>query len=106
MICSVFEGIFIATSPDLKSSTSFIHITRNTDLHSIEALKVQPRPCDPGDTGLISDLLWSDPDGSIIGWGENDRGVGFTFGPDIVTQFLTKENLSLVCRAHQVCKKN
>lgn len=36
------------------------------------------------------------------GWGENDRGVSYTFGPDCVTEFLQKHDLDLVCRAHQV----
>ncbi|KAF1794750.1 Serine-threonine protein phosphatase, N-terminal [Phytophthora cactorum] len=34
--------------------------------------------------------------------GENDRGVSFTFGPDIVSQFLKRHDLDLICRAHQV----
>jgi len=54
------------------------------------------------DTGLLCDLLWSDPDKDMVGWGENDRGVSFTFGEDIVAQFLRKMDLDLVCRAHQV----
>lgn len=52
--------------------------------------------------GLLCDLLWSDPDRDIIGWGENDRGVSFTFGEDIVRDFLAKHDLDLICRAHQV----
>lgn len=36
------------------------------------------------------------------GWGENDRGVSFTFGADIVTKFLRRHTLDLICRAHQV----
>merc|ERR1711966_432213 len=36
------------------------------------------------------------------GGGGNDRGVGYTFGGDIVTQFLRKHDLDLVVRAHQV----
>jgi len=52
--------------------------------------------------GLLCDLLWSDPDKDIDGWGENDRGVSYTFGGDIVTKFLNKHDLDLVCRAHQV----
>lgn len=35
------------------------------------------------------------------GWGENDRGVSYTFGPDSVTEFLQKHDLDLICRAHQ-----
>ena len=38
----------------------------------------------------------------INGWGDNDRGVGFTFGPNVVRSFLQKEKLDLICRAHQV----
>ena len=47
-------------------------------------------------------MLWSDPDKEVQGWGENDRGVSFTFGPDIVSKFLAKHDLDLICRAHQV----
>jgi serine/threonine-protein phosphatase PP1 catalytic subunit len=55
------------------------------------------------DTGLLCDLLWADPDKDIVGWGENDRGVSFTFGEDVVAQFLRRHDLDLICRAHQVC---
>jgi diadenosine tetraphosphatase ApaH/serine/threonine PP2A family protein phosphatase len=37
-----------------------------------------------------------------VGWGENDRGVSFTFGPDVVAAFLKRHDLDLICRAHQV----
>lgn len=61
-----------------------------------------PRPTDVPDSGIVCDLLWSDPDKDIEGWGENDRGVSFTFGGDVVAKFLKKHDLDLVCRAHQV----
>lgn len=54
------------------------------------------------DVGLLCDLLWSDPDKDITGWSENDRGVSFTFGPDVVSRFLQKHDMDLICRAHQV----
>jgi serine/threonine-protein phosphatase PP1 catalytic subunit len=49
----------------------------------------------------MCDLLWADPDSEINGWSENDRGVSFTFGPDVVSRFLQKHNMSLICRAHR-----
>jgi len=52
--------------------------------------------------GLLCDLLWSDPDKDVTGWGENDRGVSFTFGTDVVAKFLNRHDLDLICRAHQV----
>ena len=51
--------------------------------------------------GLLCDLLWSDPDKDVKGWGDNDRGVSFTFGRDVVSQFLNRHDLDLVCRGHQ-----
>jgi len=38
----------------------------------------------------------------ITGWGENDRGVSYTFGRDVVHDFLHRHRLSLIARAHQV----
>ncbi|KAJ8621563.1 hypothetical protein MRB53_030092 [Persea americana] len=60
------------------------------------------RPVDVPDQGLLCDLLWADPDKDVEGWGENDRGISYTFGADKVTEFLKKHDLDLICRAHQV----
>ena len=68
----------------------------------MDQIKRIMRPTDVPDTGLLCDLLWSDPDKDIVGWGENDRGVSFTFGQDVVAAFLKRHDLDLVCRAHQV----
>lgn len=54
------------------------------------------------DEGLLCDLLWSDPDPETRGWGANLRGVSYTFGHDVIAEFLAKNDLDLICRAHQV----
>ena len=95
------------------------------DLQSMEQIRRIMRPTDVPDTGLLCDLLWSDPDKDVQGWGENDRGVSdrhqfylqvilyfhfvciqvsFTFGADVVSKFLNRHDLDLICRAHQVNK--
>lgn len=68
----------------------------------MEQIRRIMRPTDVPDTGLLCDLLWSDPDKDVQGWGENDRGVSFTFGADVVSKFLNRHDLDLICRAHQV----
>ncbi|KER28041.1 hypothetical protein T265_05025 [Opisthorchis viverrini] len=72
------------------------------DLQNMEQIRRILRPSDIPDTGLLCDLLWSDPDKDVTGWAENDRGVSFTFGPDVVSKFLNRHDLDLICRAHQV----
>lgn len=69
------------------------------NLYDINDIK---RPCDIPDEGILCDLLWSDPKSDDIGWADSDRGVSYTFGPDIVSDFSKKHNLDLICRAHQV----
>lgn len=93
-------------SPDLH--VSFLSISPENSFKNLfhfkgmEQIRRIMRPTDVPDTGLLCDLLWSDPDNSVTGWGENDRGVSFTFGPDIVSKFLNRHDLDLICRAHQV----
>jgi len=72
------------------------------DLQSMEQIRRIMRPTDVPDQGLLCDLLWSDPDKDTMGWGENDRGVSFTFGAEVVAKFLHKHDFDLICRAHQV----
>ena len=73
-----------------------------TDIYCTGFYRRIMRPTDVPDTGLLCDLLWSDPDKDVQGWGENDRGVSFTFGADVVSKFLNRHDLDLICRAHQV----
>ncbi len=79
-----------------------MHGGLSPDLHQLSQISRIMRPTDVPDQGLLCDLLWSDPDKDVKGWGENDRGVSYTFGADVVTSFLDKHDLDLVCRAHQV----
>lgn len=79
-----------------------IHAGLSPELKSLEQIRRIMRPTDVPDSGLVCDLLWADPERDITGWGENDRGVSYTFGPDVVTKFLNKHDLDLVVRAHQV----
>ncbi|CAN6468488.1 unnamed protein product [Victoria cruziana] len=79
-----------------------MHGGLSPEMESLEQIKMIERPIDVPDQGLLCDLLWADPDKEISGWGDNDRGVSFTFGADKVTEFLKKHDLDLICRAHQV----
>ncbi|KAL0910514.1 hypothetical protein M5K25_021504 [Dendrobium thyrsiflorum] len=79
-----------------------MHGGLSPSLKHLDQIENIERPTDVPDQGLLCDLLWADPDKDIQGWGENDRGVSYTFGPDKLSKFLQKHDLDLICRAHQV----
>lgn len=65
-----------------------MHGGLSPDMKNIKEIRDIKRPLSIPDSGIICDLLWSDPDKGIKGWGPNDRGVSFTFGDDVVRAFL------------------
>ena len=72
------------------------------ELFSLDQLKKIVRPTDIPDQGLLCDLVWSDPEKDIKGWGPNDRGISVTFSQSVIETFLKNQELELICRAHQV----
>ena len=52
--------------------------------------------------GPMADIMWSDPDESITGWGISPRGAGYLFGHDVVDKFNHVNGISLIARAHQL----
>ena len=91
---------FMPASAIIEQRILCMHGGLSPELHSLEQIKNLDRPCDVPDSGLICDLLWSDPDKDVAAWGENERGISHTFGGNIVKKFNEKHDLDLICRAH------
>ena len=64
-----------------------MHGGLSPSLNDLQTINQQSRPIDVPDAGLLCDLVWSDPEIDIQGWGDNDRGVSYVFGPDIIKKF-------------------
>lgn len=82
-----------------------MHGGLSPELQDLDQIRQILRPTDVPDTGLICDLLWSDPCENSEGWGENERGVSCTFGEDVVQSALELFDIDLICRAHQVVQE-
>lgn len=100
----IFSDVFncLPVSALVDEKILCMHGGLSPEMESLQQIADLSRPCDVPDVGLMCDLLWSDPDTSVNGWGENDRGVSFVFGADVVCEFLEKHDLDLLVRAHQV----
>jgi serine/threonine-protein phosphatase PP1 catalytic subunit len=99
----VFNAMPIAALIDEKILC--MHGGLSPDLHDLSDIAKIKRPVEIPDQGLLCDILWSDPDPEIHGWGDNERGVSYTFGEDVVETALAKFDIDLICRAHQVVEE-
>lgn len=100
----VFSDVFncLPVSAIVDEKILCMHGGLSPELERLQQIADLHRPCDVPDVGLMCDLLWSDPDTGVNGWAENDRGVSFVFGADVVAAFLEQHDLDLLVRAHQV----
>ncbi|XP_055349067.1 serine/threonine-protein phosphatase 5-like [Paramacrobiotus metropolitanus] len=65
------------------------------DIRSIE------RNRQPPDSGLMCEILWSDPQ-QQLGLRPSKRGVAFEFGPDVTENFCKTNDVAYVVRSHEV----
>ncbi|GLB37620.1 putative PPP5 TPR repeat region [Lyophyllum shimeji] len=55
----------------------------------------------PGQEGLMCELLWTDPQ-EAPGRGPSKRGVGIAFGPDVTKRWCTLNGVTGIIRSHEV----
>ncbi|KAL0577623.1 Palmitoyl-protein thioesterase 1 [Marasmius crinis-equi] len=55
----------------------------------------------PGQSGLMCELLWTDPQ-TMPGRGPSKRGVGIAYGPDVSKRWCTNNGVTGVIRSHEV----
>ena len=68
---------------------------------TLDDIRKIDRRREPPDEGLMSEILWSDPQ-PMPGRAPSKRGVGLSFGPDVTAKFLERNDLKLVVRSHEV----
>merc|ERR1712086_1187945 len=98
--CDVFNCMPVCGLIDEKIIC--MHGGLSPDIKNMDVIRNLVRPTDVPDQGVICDLVWADPDKDVKGWEESDRGVSYIFGPDVVSKFLSDQDMDLVVRAHQV----
>jgi len=93
-----------------------VHGGLSPQIQTLDEIRILNRFIEVPPDGPITDLLWSDPvlededmteadvmDFRDIEFVDNvERGIGFFFGYKAVTQFLLRNNLVSIVRAHEV----
>lgn len=105
-VMGLFTAVFnwLPLSAVIENKIFVVHgglSTQNNGEISLAEIEAIKRNSEPPESGLMSDLLWSDPQ-QYRGRAPSKRGMGFNFGPDFTDAFLKKNDLKLVVRSHEV----
>lgn len=77
-----------------------------TSEDDIEELKNIKKPDSIPDEGLSCDIVWSDPNPEAESkFTENERGISICFSQEALKEFCEKNDIDLICRAHQVVEE-
>ena len=79
-----------------------VHGGLSPDLKKIEDIKNIVRPTEIPESGLLCDLLNSDPDIKTLGYDKNNRGISVIFGEKVVLDFIKKNDIDLIVRGNKV----
>ena len=101
--CDLFD--YLPLTAIIENKILCMHGGISKDLVNVSQLKQFKRPLEIPESGITCDLLWSDPSDSVVGFGPNERGVSCTFSTKVLEAFLDKNDLDLICRAHQVVEE-
>ena len=100
--CFVEFFKFIPLGHILNGEILVLHggLFNKTDV-TLDEIKKINRYIDVPISGLMCELLWSDPK-EEKGISPSERGAGVYFGPDVTENFLKRNNLTLLIRSHEV----
>ena len=79
-----------------------VHGGLSHSINKISEIKNLDRKQEIPQEGAMCDLMWSDPCEDMKGWHVSPRGAGYLFGSDICEKFAYENNVSAICRSHQL----
>ncbi|KAI0244041.1 phosphoprotein phosphatase PP4 catalytic subunit, partial [Massospora cicadina] len=97
--CEVFDFLSLAAIIDDK--VFCVHGGLSPSVTTLDQIRMIDRKQEVPHEGAMCDLLWSDPE-NIDTYQTSPRGAGFLFGSIATQEFLHKNDLQLIARAHQL----
>ncbi|KAJ0750873.1 putative protein-serine/threonine phosphatase [Helianthus annuus] len=93
---------YLSLSALIENKIFSVHGGLSPNINTLDQIRTIDRKQEVPHDGAMCDLLWSDPEDIVDGWGLSPRGAGFLFGGSVVTSFNHTNNIDYICRAHQL----
>merc|ERR1711916_394410 len=87
---------YLSLSALINGEVFCVHGGLSPSLNTLDQIRLIDRKQEVPHDGPMCDLMWSDPEESVDGWGLSPRGAGYVFGADVVSNFNHTNNLSLI----------
>jgi serine/threonine-protein phosphatase PPG1 len=97
----LFDYLSIAALID--NAIFCVHGGLSPSIQTVDQIRVLDRFKELPAEGALSDLMWSDPSADHEGFRASQRGAGYSFGEDVVRNFLRANSVTHIVRAHQLC---
>ncbi|KAI3637617.1 hypothetical protein MIR68_004266 [Amoeboaphelidium protococcarum] len=98
--CNVFD--YLSLGATINDVIFCVHGGLSPVLNTLDQIRIIDRRQEVPHEGGMCDLLWSDPDEGVTGWGLSPRGAGYLFGEECVKEFNRVNGIELIARAHQL----
>ena len=98
--CSVFE--YLPIGAVISGQYFCVHGGISPRLENLRQIRELRRPLQIPLTGMLTDLLWSDPSPSVREYAPSTRGSTVFFGEAPARRFLANNRLKYIVRGHQV----
>uniref|UniRef100_A0A8C7JNQ9 Serine/threonine-protein phosphatase n=1 Tax=Oncorhynchus kisutch TaxID=8019 RepID=A0A8C7JNQ9_ONCKI len=95
----VFDMLTVAALMD--EQILCVHGGLSPDIKTLDQIRTIERNQEIPHKGAFCDLVWSDPE-DVDTWAISPRGAGWLFGAKVTNEFVHINNLTLICRAHQL----
>jgi len=97
--CHIFDLLPLAALID--NSALCVHGGLSPEVKTLDSIQTIPRDKEIPHKGAFCDLMWSDPE-EVDSWTISPRGAGWLFGKAVCCRFMEDNQLTLICRAHQL----
>ncbi|GAA30389.1 Serine/threonine-protein phosphatase PP1 isozyme 7 [Clonorchis sinensis] len=102
-IAAILDDRVFCIHGGLSPVLEFLNVSNVTHLKN-EIRQSSGRPALLHQNSILTHLIWSDPDEETVNWEQNPGGMGYLFGPDVVSRFCDQLRLTQIIRSGEVVK--